>query len=47
MEKLKHQPKTCITHLKPGEEADIFEQILLAMPDVDLVRLSGGEIYNL
>lgn len=47
MEKLKHQPKTCITHLKPGEEADIFEQILLAMPDVDLVRLSGGEIYSL
>jgi ribonuclease BN (tRNA processing enzyme) len=47
MEKLKHQPKTCITHLKPGEEAYIFEQILKAMPDVDLVRLCGGEVYSL
>lgn len=47
IEKLKYSPRTCITHLKPGEESHIFAEILQAIPDLDLVRLYGGEIFKL
>lgn len=47
MTKLKHRPKTCITHLKPGEEAHIFEQVRRSLPELDLVRLYGGEVFDL
>ncbi|MEN8132672.1 MAG: 3',5'-cyclic-nucleotide phosphodiesterase [Pseudomonadota bacterium] len=47
MAKLKHHPKTCITHLKPGEEALIFEQVNKALPQTDLLRLVGGEVFEL
>lgn len=45
--KLKHQPKTCITHLKPGEEAHIFGQVRRKLPELDLLRLLGGEVFEL
>ncbi len=45
MAKLSHHPKTCITHLKPGMEATIFAELKCALPEVDLVRLTGGEIF--
>jgi ribonuclease BN (tRNA processing enzyme) len=47
MSKLNHRPKTCISHLKPGAEEDIFGEVKNALPDVDLVRLRGGEVFQL
>jgi ribonuclease BN (tRNA processing enzyme) len=47
MNKLRHQPKTCITHLKPGAEVTIFEELESVLPDVDLLRLLGGEVFHL
>lgn len=47
MAKLHRQPKICISHLKAGEEAIIFKQICEALPHVDLVRLCGGEVFQL
>ncbi len=47
MGKLHHLPKTCISHLKPGEEITIFNQVREALPHVDLVRLVGGEVFQL
>ncbi len=47
MAKLRHQPKTCISHLKPGEESEIFEQLKLGLPEVNLLRLFGGEVFQL
>ena len=45
--RLRHRPKTCISHLKPGEENTIFKQLRKALPHVDLVRLVGGEVFQL
>ena len=47
MDKLIHRPKTCITHLKPGAEAEIFAEVANALPGVELVRLYGGEVFEL
>lgn len=47
MAKLKHKPKTCITHLKPGEETHIFKQVKHNLPDLHLLPLHGGEVFNL
>lgn len=47
MDKLIHRPKTCISHLKPGAEAEIFAEVANALPDVELVRLNGGEVFEL
>ena len=47
MAKLDHRPKTCITHLKPGAEAPIFEEIRNALPSHDVCRLQGGEVFQL
>jgi len=47
MDKLIHRPKTCISHLKPGAEADIFAEVANALPGIELVRLYGGEVFAL
>lgn len=45
--KLKHDPDIWITHLKPGAEDEIFQEVLEAIPDRRLHRLMGGETFNL
>lgn len=47
MRKLRHRPKTCITHLKPGAEEHIFAEIKRVIPDRDLQRLVGGDVFQL
>ncbi len=46
MKKLNHRPKTCISHLKPGEESITFKQIQKALPSTELVELFGGEVFK-
>ena len=45
--KLKHDPDIYITHLKPGSEDMIFEEIMAALPKRRVHRLKGGEVFNL
>lgn len=44
---LRHRPMTGITHLKPGEEAAIFEELKTSLPDFDLYRLGSGDVFEL
>jgi ribonuclease BN (tRNA processing enzyme) len=45
--RLRHHPRVLITHLKPGDEERIFGEICAHIPDRDLVRLRGGEVFEL
>lgn len=45
--KLKHRPGLYVTHLKPGDEDAIFDQLNRAAPDLKLHRLTGGEVFEL
>jgi ribonuclease BN (tRNA processing enzyme) len=45
--KLKHKPRVCISHLKPGEEKLIMKQCRAALPDWDLQQLKSGDIFEL
>lgn len=45
--KLKHDPQVWITHLKPGAEDAIFQEIEQAIPNRRLHRLRGGEVFEL
>ena len=45
--KLKHDPDIYITHLKPGAEDAIFDEIVSALPQRRLHRLQGGEVFDL
>ena len=45
--KLKHDPDIWITHLKPGAENEIFEEVRAAIPNRRLHRLVGGETFTL
>ena len=45
--KLKHKPRVCISHLKPGCEQEIMEQCRTALPDWDICQLKSGEIFQL
>lgn len=45
--KLKHNPRICITHAKPGEEERIFEECHALIPERDLLHLSGGEHFTI
>ena len=45
--KLKHDPDIYITHLKPGGEDMIFQEIVAALPKRRVHRLKGGEVFNL
>ncbi|MCG8432633.1 MAG: 3',5'-cyclic-nucleotide phosphodiesterase [Gammaproteobacteria bacterium] len=47
LNKLKHKPEVYITHLKPGGEDEIFEEIAAALPDRKPQRLLGGEVFEL
>ena len=45
--KLKHKPRVCISHLKPGCEPEIMEQCRAALPDWDICQLKSGDIFQL
>ncbi len=45
--KLKHKPRVCISHLKPGCELEIMAQCRAALPDWDICQLKSGEIFQL
>lgn len=47
LDRLRHRPKVLISHLKPGEEERIFGELVAAVPDRELQRLRGGEIFEL
>lgn len=47
LQKLDHDPDIWITHLKPGAEDEIFEEIRAAIPRRRLHRLVGGESFTL
>lgn len=46
--KLKHNNvQACITHLKPGSERQIMDDLANRLPGQPLLRLHGGEIFEL
>src|SRR5690606_11299863 len=45
--RLEHDPDIWITHLKPGAENEIFEEVRAAIPGRRLHRLVGGETFTL
>lgn len=45
--RLKHRPRVCITHLKPGEEKLIMKQCQKALPDWPLQQLRSGDRFKL
>ena len=47
LQKLKHRPKVCITHLKPGCEQEIMQQCREAMPERDVQQLRDGDMFDL
>lgn len=47
IEKLRHNPVIYISHTKPGQEALIVKQCQDAMPDRNIHRLMGGEVFTL
>jgi cAMP phosphodiesterase len=47
LRKLKHDVDVHITHLKPGAEDPIFEEIRSFIPERRFVRLKGGEEFDL
>ncbi|HWP94409.1 MAG TPA: 3',5'-cyclic-nucleotide phosphodiesterase [Gammaproteobacteria bacterium] len=47
LKKLRHDPDIYITHLKPGGEEAIFDEIRQAIPGRRITRLMGGEVFEL
>ncbi len=47
IKKLRHRPDVWLTHFKPGEEDLIYRECVEAMPDFNVKRLNGGEIFKL
>ncbi len=47
IKKLRHRPDIWLTHFKPGEEDLIYQECVEAMPDFNVKRLNGGEIFKL
>jgi ribonuclease BN (tRNA processing enzyme) len=45
--KLHHRPRTYITHLKPGAEKVTMEEIQRILPEFEVRRLLGGEVFEL
>lgn len=44
---LKHDPQICVSHLQPGEEEKIMQELKQAMPQRKLKSISSGEILSL
>jgi ribonuclease BN (tRNA processing enzyme) len=47
LSRLKHRPRVCITHLKPGEENLIMQQCREALPGWELEQLHSGDVFEL
>lgn len=47
LKKLRHQPKICISHTMPIDEAAIMQQCHEAIPERDIVLLSTEQIYQI
>ncbi|MCK5001654.1 MAG: 3',5'-cyclic-nucleotide phosphodiesterase [Gammaproteobacteria bacterium] len=45
--KLKHRPKVCISHLKPGDEKRIMKECQEALPDWKLHQLKSDDRFKL
>lgn len=45
--KLKHNPKIYISHLKPGAEEKIMQELQQRLQGHDMERLFGGEVFQL
>ena len=47
LKKLVHDPEIWITSMKPGDEEEIFEQVLTSLPDRRVRRLRDGDSFTL
>lgn len=47
LNKLKHRPKLYISHLQPGKEEEIIQQLKSAIADFEVYQLSSGDIISL
>ena len=47
LEKLDYRPRILVTHLKPGHEERIMDELAAALPGHELHRLQGGESFEL
>lgn len=45
--KLRHRPRVCISHLKPGEEETIMKECRKALPEWKLKQLCSGDVFKL
>lgn len=45
--KLDYRPRIMVTHLKPGQEDVIMQELAAALPDHELHRLQDGESFEL
>lgn len=45
--RLEYRPRLLVTHLKPGHEDEIMQQLAAGLPDHELHRLQGGETFEL
>ena len=44
--KMTHRPDVWLTHFKPGDEDLIYQECIEAMPDFEVHRLRGGEVFK-
>lgn len=47
LHKLDYRPRILVTHLKPGHEDLIMDELTSALPEHELHRLQGGESFEL
>lgn len=47
LSKLNHRPEVYLTHLKPGEEIAILAEMRVAVQQLQLKTLVGGEVFTL
>lgn len=45
--KLEHRPRIAVTHIKPGDEDSIMEELAEALPGYDIYRLQGDDTFTL
>lgn len=45
--KLRHAPRVGITHLKPGEEDEVFLALQAKIPERQLLRLCSGDVFTI
>lgn len=45
--KLRHHPRVFVSHLKPGSEEQVYQELRSLCPERDIGRLFGGEHFDL